>query len=69
MCFLFWAVSVNAEMAMPSASSPSLILMPSFMRSPCDIVFFSRSDPAKYTKCNLLEKLTSLKHYLIRYLT
>ena len=45
-------VSLQAEMTFPSADSPELIDIPSFIRSPSAAVRLSRSDPAKSTILN-----------------
>ena len=45
-------------MTLPSAAKPALIEIPSLARSPEAPVFFSRSLPAKSTKCSLLSTVT-----------
>mmetsp|Transcript_28227 Transcript_28227/g.53753 ORF Transcript_28227/g.53753 Transcript_28227/m.53753 type:complete len:221 (-) Transcript_28227:406-1068(-) len=45
--------SPSAEMTLPSASSPQLMLMPSFIRPPTAAVFLLRSEPARSTRWNL----------------
>lgn len=49
-CLLALVVSVKAVITFPRHKSPLLILMPSFIVSPVEPVFFSDSEPAKSTK-------------------
>lgn len=50
--------SPNAEMTLPSACRPALMLIPSLARSPIADVRFSLSLPARSTKWNLLVRVT-----------
>ena len=53
MWLVFFDYKVKADITFPSANSPLLILIPSFMVIPEAPVFLSLSDPAKSTKWNL----------------
>ena len=52
-------------MTFPRLAKPPLIEIPSFARSPDAPVFFSRSLPARSTKCSLLSTVIQLSAPLI----